>query len=98
MTEETLNREVKKCGGAMVGEGPYHLATDRWYLADMSDEALMHMYELVHADFEKKAPLMSSRRAQLDGMDYQPLTAELAMLREFRARGLKAPRLGDSLT
>lgn len=97
MTEQTLAKDVHKCGAMVSGDGPYHLATDRWYLADTSDEALMHMYELVHADFEKKAPLMANRRSQLDGMDYQPLQAELAMLREFRARGIKAPRMNDAL-
>lgn len=95
-TEEEV--DVNKCGGGYPGHGAFGLATDAYYLSDQTDEGLESLYNLVHADFEKRAPLAESRRAQMEDSDYQPLMAELALLREFHKRGLKAPRVNDSLT
>lgn len=97
-TREEEMTDVRKCGGHIGGGGSFGLATDSYYLSDQSDDALESLYALVHADYEKRAPQAASRRSLMEDTDYQPLQAELALLREFHKRGLKAPRVNDALT
>lgn len=87
---------VEKCGG--MGHGSFGLAQDRYYVSDLNDDALSNLYNLVHQDYEKASVHTESRRSIADGADLTPLFAELSLLREFRARNMKAPRLDDALS